>query len=98
VSELWLPGPHDSFVEGLHREIERFGAEHGAAVVEVELREGTTVQVSAVSAEPGSGFVSLTAAADEPRVLVVPLVSIVRIELRATDDDHPLGFAVPPPT
>ncbi len=98
MTELWLPGPHDSFVEALHRQITRFCQEHGASTVEAELRDGATFTISAVSAEPGGGFVTLSPREDEPRIVVVPLVSLARITISSVDDDHPLGFAVPLPT
>jgi hypothetical protein len=94
VTELWLPGRHDDFVNALHRQIARFAGEHGAAVVEVELRDGARLTVSALSAEPGAGFVTLVPHGDESRDVVVPLVAIARVTLAAAAEEHPLGFAV----
>jgi hypothetical protein len=98
VSELWLPGPHDEFVSAVQRRIARFAEEHGAALVEVELRDGAAFTVSAISAEPGDGFVTLVPHGDEPREVIVPLVSVARVTLAAAAEEHPLGFSVPPPT
>jgi hypothetical protein len=96
LTELWLPGPHGDFVDAMRRRIEAFAEEHGAAVVEVELRDGSTFAVSALEPEPGSGFVTLVPHGDEPREIVVPVISLARITLSGTSEAHPLGFAVPP--
>jgi hypothetical protein len=96
VSELWLPGPHDEFVAALQRRIARFAAEHGAAVVEVELRDGSSITLAAISAEPGGGFVTLVPFGDEPREVIVPLVAVARVTLAAADESHPLGFSAVP--
>jgi hypothetical protein len=94
LTELWLPGPYGDFVDAMRRRIAAFAAEHGAAVVEVELRDGSTFAVSALEPEPGAGFLTLVPHGDEPREIVVPLVSLARITLSAGDEEHPLGFAV----
>jgi hypothetical protein len=62
MSELWLPGRHDDFVDSLQRQIAGFAERHGAAVVEVELRDGSTFAIAALSSEPGGGFVTLVPA------------------------------------
>src|SRR5205809_6039727 len=95
VGQLWVPGPHDELVSALHRQITRFAERHGAALVEAELRDGSTVTVSALSAEPGEGFVTLTAAGDEPLEVIVPVAPIVRVSLRAAPAAPPPGFALP---
>jgi hypothetical protein len=96
MSMLWLPGPHDEFVAALERRIARFSAAHGAAIVEVELRDGERFTVSAISPEPGQGFVTVEPHGDEPREVIVPLIAIARITLSAAAEEHPLGFAVAP--
>ena len=98
MNELWLPGPHDEFVAAVERRIARFADEHGAALVEVELKDGASFTVSAISAEPGDGFVTLIPHGDEPREVIVPLVSVARVTLAAAAEEHPLGFSLPPPT
>ena len=96
MNELWLPGPHDEFVSSLQRQIARFADEHGAAVVEVELRDGSSLTLAAISAEPGGGFVTLVPFGDEPQEVVVPLVAVARVTLAAADESHPLGFSAAP--
>ena len=97
VTELWLPGPHDDFVAALQRQIARFADEHGAAIVEVELRDGSSLTVAAITAEPGAGFVTLVPFGDEAREVIVPLVAVARVTLAAAEESHPLGFS-PAPT
>ncbi len=97
MSELWLPGAHDDFVAAVQRQIARFAEEHGAVVVEVELRDGSTSTVAAITAEPGGGFITLVPFAEEPREVIVPLVAVARVTLAAAGESHPLGFA-PAPT
>ena len=96
MSQLWLPGPHDEFVTSLQRQIARFADEHGAAVVEVELRDGSLLTLAALSAEPGGGFVTLVPFGDEPREVIVPLVAVARVTLAAAAASHPLGFSATP--
>jgi hypothetical protein len=96
VSELWLPGPHDDFVASLQRRIARFTDEHGAAIVEVELRDGSSLTLAAISAEPGGGFVTFVPFGDEPREVIVPLMAVARVTLAAAEESHPLGFSAAP--
>jgi len=96
MNELWLPGPHDEFVSSIQRQIARFADEHGAAVVEVELRDGSSLTLAAISPEPGGGFVTLVPFGDEPQEVVVPLVAVARVTLAAADESHPLGFSAAP--
>ena len=102
MRELWTPGAAapslDDFVARLHRQIERFTASHDAAEshVEVELADGERLELEALSAEPGFGFVTLTAHDKEgSRQLIVPVGAIRKIALDPADERHPVGFALP---
>jgi hypothetical protein len=105
VPELWLPGvegPHDEFVDRLHRLIERFAREAGVerAAVCVELEDGARFALDSLSPEPGYGFVTIrphrAEDPDTPEELVVPIVSLRRIELdRAEEERERFGFRVP---
>jgi hypothetical protein len=106
VSELWLPGttgPQDQLVAAIHRLIERFDEERpGAAVVEVELREGPRATLASLSAEPGYGFVTLRPHPEdgeegEAEEWIVPVGSIARIVLREAEEHVSFGFALPSP-
>ena len=105
MTNLWLPGvegPQDDFVERLHRQIERFARDHGVEriSVEIELEGGSRFHLDQIAPEPGYGFVTLRPhPAEDPEIpdeLIVPVVSIRRIEL---DDAHeqrrPFGFTLP---
>ena len=103
MPELWLPGmagPHDDFVQRVHRQIARFAEEHSVpkAVVEVELRDGSRYRLDAISPEPGFGFVTLRPHPEEdtPGELIVPVGAIARIELHSSDEPEPeFGFSLP---
>jgi hypothetical protein len=106
VPELWTPGsegPHEAFVDHVHRQIARFAESAGVPnpVVEVELADTARFVLDALSPEPGYGFVTIVPHRDEddddtPEALIVPVMSIRRIELRRTPEEKPyLGFAVP---
>jgi len=105
MPEVWIPGSAepslDDFVERVHRQIERFTAAHEAEEthVELELADGERVALQALSAEPGFGFVTLTAHPDEDgqRQLIVPVNAIRRITLGPADEDQALGFTLPLP-
>ena len=60
MAEVWHPGsagPVDDLVNRIHLQIEAFAEKHGKqALVEVQLRDGPSTVVRAISAEPGSGF------------------------------------------
>jgi hypothetical protein len=69
-------------------------------VVEVELVDSARFVLSRIDAEPGFGMVTLVVAADEsdetPDVLIVPIGSIKRIELRtAAEARVGFGFSLP---
>jgi hypothetical protein len=101
VSNVWLPGaagPLDDLVTRIHLRIEAFVAEHGKqALVEVELRDGPTAALRSISAEPGSGFVTLRPHGDggAEEEWIVPVAAIARITLRAGEEREPFGFAAP---
>jgi hypothetical protein len=105
VPDLWTPipeGPHEAFVERLHRTIAHFAEAKGveAPVVVVELSDGSRFVLDKVEPEPGFGLVTLYVHGtdgDTPDAVVVPIGSMRRIELRATPDERgSFGFAVPP--
>ena len=96
MSELWTPGmgsPED-FVRRLRGRIEAFAEEHGNAVVEIELHDGSTVAVSAIEPEPGYGFVTLIPHGDVPHELIVSLGAFGRITITPINEQHPLGFSM----
>jgi hypothetical protein len=108
VPELWVPGaagPLDQFVEKLHRRIEDFGQRRSLeeVAVEVELVDGATYMVRAISPDPGFGFVTICphpeADADgdgEEQDVIVPIGSIRRITLGRPEPARArFGFSVP---
>jgi hypothetical protein len=100
VSELWLPGmsgPLDELVSRVHLRIEAFAAEHGgAARVEVDLHDGSTVTVRTLSAEPGFGFVTLCPhTEDGAEEWIVPVGAVARIRLQPAEEEEPFGFSLP---
>jgi hypothetical protein len=110
VPELWIPGlagPHEDFVQRLHRQIERFAQEHEIerASVEVELRDGSRFRLDRVMPEPGYGFITIVPheeqrrdEEDVPAELIVPIGLIERIELHEAHDERGrFGFSLPAP-
>jgi hypothetical protein len=108
VPELWVPGlagPHEDFVQRLHRHIERFAQEREIeqAAVEVELRDGSRFRLGGVLPEPGFGFVTIVpheeqraAEDDVPAEVIVPIGQIERIDIyEARDQRGRFGFALP---
>jgi hypothetical protein len=100
VSELWLPGmsgPLDELVSRIHLRIEAFAAEHGAVPrVDVDLRDGTTVTVRTLSAEPGFGFVTLCPHVEEGvEEWIVPVAAVARVRLQRAEEEEPFGFSLP---
>ena len=105
AQRLWLPGsegPHDDFVQAVHRQIAAFQQRTGVerAFVEVELEDGARLALDSIAPEPGYGFITLRPhVGDEPDVpeeLIVPLASVRRIELnRAEDAEGRFGFSLP---
>jgi hypothetical protein len=94
VSDLWTPGnagPHQDLVDRIHRQIARFAREREIekAVVELELRDGSRLELDAILPEPGYGFVTIRphpGDEDVPAELIVPVGMIERIELYAAHD------------
>jgi hypothetical protein len=101
MSEAWIPGaagPLDELVTRIHLRIEEFVARHGRqAVVEVQLREGPTAIVRSLSADPGSGFVTLCPHGEDggEEEWIVPVAAVARITLRAAEEREPFGFSLP---
>ncbi len=105
MPELWTPvteGPHEAFVDRVNRTIARFAEEKGveAALVELELADGSRLVLDRIEPEPGFGMVTLYVHAahdpEAPEALVVPIGTIRRIELRSTPEDRVgrFGFTV----
>ena len=105
MPELWTPivdGPHEAFVERLHRTIARFAEQSGVQtpVVEVELADTSRFVLDRIEADPGFGMVTVYVQGrddDAPDALVIPLGSIRRIELRRTPEERVarFGFSLP---
>lgn len=101
MPEVWIPGAAepsmDDFVHRLHVQIERFAKERagGEASVEVELRDGSTMTVVSIMAEPGYGFITLAAHRDdgEPEELIVPVGAVAAIKLSRVAEQPPFGFS-----
>ncbi|HXL42820.1 MAG TPA: hypothetical protein VN960_02045 [Gaiellaceae bacterium] len=100
MPELWMPGaagPVDDLVNRIHLRIEAFAETHGKqALVEVQLRDGPYTVVRSISAEPGSGFVTLSPHGDDgDEEWIVPVAAVERITLRAAAEPEPFGFSLP---
>ena len=97
--DLWVPGAAepslDSFVERVHRQIERYTTTHASqrSHVEVELGDGERFALESLSSEPGFGFLTLATHGGEQ--LIVPVGAIRRITLGPADEDRKPGFALP---
>jgi len=107
VPELWVPvreGPHEAFVERIHRTIARFVEQSGVAtpVVEIELADTSRFVLDRIEPEPGFGMVTIyvhkARAPDAPDAIIIPIGTIRRIELRGAPDGRveQFGFVVPP--
>jgi hypothetical protein len=102
MSEVWNPGaagPVDDLVNRIHLRIEAFAEKNGKqAVVEVELRDGPSTVVRSITAEPGSGFLTLCPHSDDVEggeEWIVPVAAVHRITLRAAEEREPFGFSLP---
>jgi hypothetical protein len=106
VPELWVPvkeGPHEAFVERIHRVIARFADQAGVKtpLVEVELADTARFILDRIEPEPGFGMVTLYIHPgrdpEAPDALVIPIGTIRRIELRGGPDERAaqFGFVVP---
>jgi hypothetical protein len=97
-------GPHEAFVERLHRTIASFAESAGVEkpYVEIELMDTGRFVLDRIEPEPGFGMITLYVQpgdADEPDALVIPIGSIRRIELRKTAEERlGVGFSVPKPS
>ncbi len=105
MPELWTPvieGPHEAFVERLHRTIARFAETTGVQtpIVEVELADTAHFVLDRIEPEPGFGMITIYVHSprdDAPDALVIPIGSIRRIELRKAPEERVarFGFSVP---
>ena len=100
-AHVWTPGaagPLDEFVARLTRMVTAFANEHALEQAEVciELADGSRHTLATASADPGFGFFSFVpyrAAADEPRMYVVPIGAVRAIEISAPNPpERPFGF------
>lgn len=105
MPELWTPiseGPHEAFVERLHRAIAAFAESTGVQtpVVEIELADTSHFILDRIEPEPGFGMITIYVHGrdDDPDALVIPVGSIRRIELRKSPEERVahFGFSVPP--
>ena len=103
MPEVWIPGasgPLDDLVTRIHVRIQEFVDRHGRqARVQVELREGQAAPVRSISPEPGSGFFTVCAQADDggEEEWIVPVAAVARITLRVAEEEEPFGFTLPDP-
>ena len=96
-------GPHEAFVERIHRVIARFAEQAGVKtpLVEVELADTARFILDRIEPEPGFGMVTLYVHPgrdpEAPDALVIPIGTIRRIELRGVPDERAtqFGFVVP---
>ena len=104
MPELWTPvveGPHEAFVERLHRTIAAFAADAGVEkpIVEIELFDSSHFVLDRIEPEPGFGMVTIYVVderEDTPDALIIPIGSIRRIELRrAPEGKSRFGFSIP---
>jgi hypothetical protein len=108
VTQLWTPvpeGPHEVFVDRLHRSIAHFAEVSGVEtpLVEIELADRSRFRLVRIEPEPGFGMVTVYVQPihdpDGPDAIIVPLGTIHRIELRSAPDEEAqrFGFSVPSP-
>jgi len=97
-----VEGPHEAFVERLHRAIEAFGEAAGVKtpVVEVELVDTSHFIVARIDPEPGFGMITVYVQSprdDDPDALLIPIGSIRRFELYKSPEDRVsrFGFSIP---
>ena len=108
MPDLWVPGlagPHEDFVQRLHRHIERFASDRKIeqAAVEIELRDGSRFRLGGVLPEPGYGFITIipheqqrTDEDDVPAEVIVPIAQIERIDVyEAHERRGRFGFSLP---
>ena len=101
MPEVWIPGaagPLDDLVTRIHLRIQEFVDGHGKqARVELELRDGATTPVRAISPEPGSGFFTICPHVEDggEEEWIVPVAAVARITLRVAEAEEPFGFSLP---
>jgi hypothetical protein len=109
VPELWTPvveGPHEAFVDRVHRAIAKFAEATGVErpVVEVELADTSRFVLDRIEPEPGFGMITIYVKdaheRDVPDALVIPIGLIRRFELRKAPEERVarFGFSVPQAT
>ena len=93
-------GPEYELVRRLNAVIAAFALDQGIprATVQIEFNDGARFALYSLSPEPGFGFVTVVPhpedLPDAPGAMVVPILSIKRIELdRAEDERGALGFS-----
>lgn len=107
MPELWTPineGPHEAFVERVHRAITKFSEATGVdtPIVEVEFADTSRFILDRIEPEPGFGMITIyvqnARERDLPDALVIPIGLIRRFELRKAPADRVarFGFSVPP--
>jgi len=98
VSDLWVPGasgPLDDLVARIQLSIDEFTQRTGAqAVVQVELRDGTTAPLRSLSPEPGFGFMTLCPHGSDgtDEQWIVAIGAVARIALRRAEARESFGF------
>jgi hypothetical protein len=93
-----MAGPLEDLVARIHRRIEAFAAEHGEAMVEAELADGSLHRLASISAEPGYGFVTLRPhSVEEPQELIVPLGALRQLTISPAEPERRIGFSLPSP-
>ena len=95
-----MAGPLDEFVARITRMVATFAQEHGLeqAEVRLELADGSSYLLAAMTAEPGFGFFSFIphqTEGDEPRRVVVPIGVVKTIDISAPDTERSFGFSAP---
>jgi hypothetical protein len=103
MTSIWLPGaagPVDDLIGRIERRVARFAEQHELerAAVEVELADGSLLQLDSVSAEPGYGFLTLVPHPEEqgepPYELIVPVGAIRQVAIRIPEPERGrFGFA-----
>lgn len=98
-----MEGPHEAFVDRVHRAISRFSDETGVPkpVVEVELADTSRFILDRIEPEPGFGMITIyvqnASERDLPDALVIPIGLIRRFELRKAPEERiaRFGFSIP---
>jgi hypothetical protein len=93
-----MAGPLDELVARVTRMVATFAQEHGLeqAEVRLELADGSSYLLAAMTAEPGFGFFSFIphqTEGDEPRRVIVPIGVVKTIDISAPDPERSFGFS-----